>query len=96
MRAETNGKLLVAMLVSILAFGTGTGTALLMGYSTYNNPYQMLNLTKVGEFPIIHRNQPDMDNNLNSPEDYETPSPTLNPYPYNNNDQINNTNNTTY
>ena len=49
MKPETQGKLMVAMVVSILAFGIGTGTVLVTGlYLNMSNPFNMtLNQTNL-------------------------------------------------
>ena len=52
MNPETQGKLMVAMVISILAFGTGTGTVLVTGL-TNNQTTLNLNTTKQSEFPVI-------------------------------------------
>jgi hypothetical protein len=94
MKAETQGKLMVAMMVSILAFGSATGTALLMGY--YQNPDQILNLTKPGEFPYIQIIRPNINNASNSQQNFVEPSPNYSTNPTNpsSNQQNNNTNST--
>lgn len=52
MNPETQGKLMVAMVISILAFGTGTGTVLVTGL-TNNQTSLNFNTTKQSEFPVI-------------------------------------------
>jgi len=62
MNPETQGKLMVAMLISILAFGTGTGTVLITGLNHNQNSLNTLNTTKQSEFPIIYNtNQNNLD-----------------------------------
>ena len=72
MKPETKGKLMVAMVVSILAFGIGTGTVLVTGlYLNMSNPFNMTlnnttnqtNLTNVN--PSIQANN-NNNNNVNT------------------------------
>ncbi|MGZ4857223.1 MAG: hypothetical protein ACXVZU_02520 [Methanobacteriaceae archaeon] len=53
MRPETNGKLAVGLIVSLLAFGLGTGTAIFSGFNSYSNNLTTTNITPPGELPPI-------------------------------------------
>lgn len=57
MKAETQGKLMVAMVISLLAFGFGTGTILVTGHYQDKNSSTTLNVTKQGDFPYITNNR---------------------------------------
>ena len=71
-KPETKGKLMVVMIVSILAFGIGTGTVMVTGlYLNMSNPFNMTlnnttnqtNLTNVN--PSIQANN-NNNNNVNT------------------------------
>ena len=68
MNPETQGKLMVAMLVSILAFGTGTGTVLVTGLNHNQNALNFINNTKQSELPVI----PNMNQNRQNIYDQNT------------------------
>ncbi len=53
MKPETQGKLMVAMLISILAFGLGTVVVLLTGQYNHLDSTITFNTTKQSEMPII-------------------------------------------
>jgi hypothetical protein len=53
MRPETNGKVAVGLIVSLLAFGLGTGTAIFSGYNNYSTNLTQINITPPGELPPI-------------------------------------------
>ena len=78
MNPETQGKLMVAMLISILAFGLGTGTVLVTGLNNNQNTLNTMNTTKQSELPIIfNTNQIDnlnSSNNQNTAQNDETPT----------------------
>lgn len=75
MKPETQGKLMVAMLVSLLAFGFGTGTILLTGQYQTSNPTTSFNTTKQSDLPVIpNSNQNKVDTTTPS-----TPSTSNNP-----------------
>lgn len=57
MKAETQGKLMVAMVISLLAFGFGTGTILVTCHYQDNNSSNTINVTKQGDFPYITNNR---------------------------------------
>jgi hypothetical protein len=81
MKPETQSKLMVAMLVSIMAFGFGTGTVMVTGHLN-TNPSITFNNTQQSEFPIIS-NSPDNYNNSSTSNSYDY-TPTNN----NNSSQI--------
>lgn len=86
MKPDTQGKLMVAMMVSILAFGFGTGTVLVTGHLETNSSIT-LNTTTPGDFPVI--------SNSRQNNDYDTSTSN---YPNNgqNNNPYTNYNNTSY
>ena len=57
MKPEIQGKLMVAMVVSVLAFGFGTGTVLVAGHYQINNTPNTLNTTQPGDFPYLTNSQ---------------------------------------
>jgi hypothetical protein len=65
MKPETQGKLMVAMLVSILAFGLGTATVLVAGHLQTNQSTN-LNTTPQSDFPIIPNTRENNTNNLST------------------------------
>ncbi len=82
MKPELQGKLMVAMLVSVLAFGFGTGTILVTGQ------YQALNTTtfdtNTPDLPPIYTNTNNMNTgntsgSSNTPSTPSTPSTSDNP-----------------
>lgn len=54
MRPETQGKIMVAMVVSIVAFGLGTGAILVSGQFNSMNPALTFNSTPQGDLPVIY------------------------------------------
>ena len=54
MKAEIQGKLMVAMLVSIMAFGFGTGTVLVTGQFPSLDSPNMFNTTQNSDLPAIY------------------------------------------
>lgn len=54
MKPELQGKLMVAMLVSIIAFGFGTGTVLVTGQFPSLDPPNMSNTTQNSDLPAIY------------------------------------------
>jgi hypothetical protein len=53
MKQETQGKIFVGMIISVLAFGFATGTGIFIGANPLNS-IGVLNLTNQGEFPSIY------------------------------------------
>lgn len=62
MNPETQGKLMVAMIISVLAFGFGTTAVLLTGHYQNINTVSTLNTTQQSDFPVVPNNQ----NSLNT------------------------------
>jgi hypothetical protein len=86
MNPELQGKLMVAMLISILAFGMGTAAVLISGQYKNINTISTMNTTKQSDFPVVPSST---QNNLNSSS--SQPSNTTNNNPINNNNNNNNT-----
>ncbi len=63
MKPEIEAKLVVAMVISLVAFGFATSTVLVMGLIANDTPSNQLNVTKQGEFPSITSSRP---NSLNT------------------------------
>ena len=84
MKPEIQGKLMVAMLISIIAFGFGTGTVMLTGHLN-TNPSITFNTTQQSEFPIISNSSENNDNSTTSnSNDYDyTPTNNNNSSQYN-------------
>ncbi|HOI71149.1 MAG TPA: hypothetical protein PLC38_02560 [Methanobacterium sp.] len=75
MKPEVQGKLMVAMLVSVVAFGFGTGTVLITGTLPAMNSTNMFNTSQNSDLPVIYdTNQNNMDT-TDSPGTQETPTP---------------------
>jgi hypothetical protein len=53
MRPKTKGRVAVGLIVSLLAFGLGTGTAIFSGYNQYQSNLTFINTTQPGELPPI-------------------------------------------
>lgn len=92
MKPETQGKLMVAMTISILAFGLGTGTVLLTGHYQYLDTPTTLNNSTQSDFPVISNNQNSISTSNNQSSE-NTQSSTNNPSTNNNNNNPTNTNN---
>ena len=53
MKPESKGKIFIALVISLVAFGFGTGAGIFVGnYPMTNSSF--LNLTKQGEFPALY------------------------------------------
>lgn len=53
MKQETQGKIFVGMIISVIAFGFATGAGIFIGANSLNS-IGVLNLTNQGEFPAIY------------------------------------------
>jgi hypothetical protein len=58
MKPEIEAKLVVAVVVSLVAFGFATSTVMVMGLVANITPSNQLNLTKQSEFPTIFSSRP--------------------------------------
>lgn len=65
MKPETEGKLMVAMLISILAFGFGTGAVMVTGHLESNSPIT-LNTSTPADFPVISNSYKNNDNSTST------------------------------
>lgn len=74
MKPETRGKMMVAMLVSLLAFGCGTGTVLITGSFQPFNSTSTVNTT-APDLPPVYTNQNSIDTD-SSPSTDNKPSST--------------------
>lgn len=55
MKAELKAKATVALVISLIAFGCGTGASLITGnFKFANNDTSGLNLTAPGELPVVY------------------------------------------
>jgi hypothetical protein len=76
MKPEIQGRLMVAMFVSIIAFGFGTGTILITGQLPNLDSTNMFNNTQNSDLPVIYdTNQNNMDTS-DTPSTPDTPSTT--------------------
>jgi len=94
MRPETKGRVAVGLIVSLLAFGLGTGTAIFSGYNNYSINLTQTNITPPGELPPIftttntnqnsqssvqsHPSTNSGKHNLENPSNQSTVTPTSN------------------
>ena len=75
MKAELKAKATVALVISLIAFGCGTGASLITGnFKFANNDTSGLNLTAPGELPVVY----DMGNgsHTNTTNTQNTPAPS--------------------
>lgn len=82
MKPELQGKLMIAMLISIMAFGFGTGTVFITGmYQTLDPTTTPNNTTQQSDLPVIQNYNPNNNVNTNSsrtPSNPSTPSTPTN------------------
>jgi hypothetical protein len=91
MRAELKAKAVVALVISLIAFGCGTGTSILTGLVSNDNNYSSYNLNTSTELPIIY-NIKNTSTNTSSPSTVQT-SPSNNQEVYEEDTNTNNQNN---
>ena len=87
MKPETQGKLMVGMVISILAFGLGTATILVTGNLPTLNTTTTLNNTTNSDFPIVSNNDQNIENtstSQNSQQDTQDSNNNNNNNPSNN------------
>jgi hypothetical protein len=56
MRPETKGKATAALVISLLAFGFGTGAGMLTGFTLNGTDYPQINFTQPSKIPVIFTN----------------------------------------
>lgn len=76
MREENKAKVVVALVISLIAFGCGTGTSILTGIISTGNNYSSYNINKSPELPIIY-NVKNTTTNTSTPSTVQT-SPSNN------------------
>ena len=54
MREELKGKAAVALVISLIAFGFGTGASLFTGFNLKNTEYPGLNISTPSDLPIVY------------------------------------------
>jgi hypothetical protein len=80
MRQDIKGKIFVAMIISVVAFGLATGAGIFIGQNPLSS-VDVMNLTKQGEFPTIYTtpNNIDTSNNQETTNTTTTTETTTNP-----------------
>ena len=76
MNAEIQGRLVVVMIVSLLAFGFGTSSILIAGAFIKFNTTNTLNTPNTGEFPITYTGR--STNNIQNTASTSTNQPIFN------------------
>jgi hypothetical protein len=54
MREELKGKAAVALVISLIAFGFGTGASMFTGFNLKNTEYPGLNISTPSDLPIVY------------------------------------------
>lgn len=54
MKEELKGKAAVALLISLIAFGFGTGASMFTGFNLKNTEYPGLNISTPSDLPIVY------------------------------------------
>lgn len=77
MREDIKGKIFVAMVISVVAFGLATGAGIFIGQNPLSS-VGVMNLTKQGEFPTIYTtpNNAGTSNNQDTTNTTTTTNPT--------------------
>jgi len=75
MREELKGKAVVALVISLIAFGFGTGASMLTGFNLKNTEYPGLNISTPSDLPIVYNVKNTTDpNTTNTQTTVQTPS----------------------
>jgi len=75
MREDLKAKASVALIISFIAFGCGTGASLLSGLYLNDGNYSYFNNNSSSELPIIYNVQNTSDNQSNTPQITDNPTP---------------------
>ncbi len=54
MREELKGKAAVALVISLIAFGFGTGASMFTGFNLKNTEYPGLNISTPSDLPVVY------------------------------------------
>lgn len=54
MREELKGKAAVALVISLIAFGFGTGASMFTGFNLENTEYPGLNISTPSDLPVVY------------------------------------------
>jgi hypothetical protein len=76
MKPETKGRVAVGLIISLLAYGLGTGTAIFSGYNNYSINITQTNTTPPGELPPIFTTNNNTNTNQNIPSNVQSNPPT--------------------
>jgi len=91
MREELKGKAAVALVISLIAFGFGTGASMFTGFNLKNTEYPGLNISTPSDLPVVYNvkntTNPNTTNTQTTVQTPSTPStseevyeePTTNP-----------------
>ncbi len=71
MRAELKAKAVVALVISLIAFGCGTGTSILTGLVANDHNYSTFNINTSSELPVIY-NVKNTTKNTSTPSTVQT------------------------
>ena len=78
MRQDIKGKIFVAMVISVVAFGLATGAGIFIGQNPLSS-VGVMNLTKQGEFPTIYTTPSNAGTSNNQETTNTTTTTTTNP-----------------
>jgi hypothetical protein len=72
MKPKTKGRVAVGLIISIIAFGLGTGTAMFSGYYKYQTNLDINNTTQPGELPPIFTTTNPLNSSQNNPSEVQS------------------------
>ncbi|WP_321421852.1 hypothetical protein [uncultured Methanobacterium sp.] len=74
MKEELKGKAAVALVISLIAFGFGTGASMFTNFSLGNNNYTGLNISTPSELPVVYNVKNTTNPNTTTQSNVQTPS----------------------
>ena len=74
MKEELKGKAAVALVISLIAFGFGTGASMFTNFSLGNNNYTGLNISTPSELPVVYNVKNTTTPNTTTQSNVQTPS----------------------
>jgi len=77
MREELKGKAAVALVISLIAFGFGTGASMFTGFNLKNTEYPGLNISTPSDLPVVYNVKNTTNpNTTNTQTTVQTPTPS--------------------
>lgn len=74
MKEELKGKAAVALVISLIAFGFGTGASMFTNFNLGNNNYTGLNISTPSELPVVYNVKNTTTPNTTTQSNVQTPS----------------------